>query len=59
MKRSLFRKKEEMKHKYNIDYALTEIVKIKNNSYSRIIDACPNELLFRNFDELEIKNINV
>ena len=47
-----------MKEKYNVDYALSEIIKIKNNTYSRIIGACPNELFSKIFSDNEIKEIN-
>ena len=44
-----------MKDKYNVDYALSEIIKIKNNTYSRIIGAYPNDLFFKIFSDNEIK----
>ena len=59
IKRSLYCKKEEMKNNYNVDFAISEIIKIKNNTYSRIIGSTPNELFFRSFSEEEIKNINL
>ena len=48
-----------MKNSYNIVFALSEIIKIKNNTYSWIIGATPNELFFRTFNEEEIKTINM
>ena len=36
-----------MKDRYNIDYALSDIVKIKNNTFSRITGTTPNELFFK------------
>ena len=47
-----------MKTKFNIDYALSDVVKIKNNSFSRIIGTTPKELFFKSFTEEEIKHIN-
>ena len=47
-----------MKTKFNIDYALSDVVKIKNNSFSRIIGTTPKELFFKIFTEEEIKHIN-
>ena len=47
-----------MKDEYNVDYAIIEIIKIKNNTYSRIIGACPNDLFFKIFSDNEIKQIN-
>ena len=47
-----------MKNSYNVVFALSEIIKIKNNTYSRIIGATPNGLFFIIINEEEIKNIN-
>ena len=48
-----------MKDRYNIDYALSDIVKIKNNTFSRITGTTPNELFFKTFNNEEIKEINI
>ena len=48
-----------MKDRYNIDYALSDIVKIKNNTFSRITGTTPNELFFKTFNNEEIKEMNI
>ena len=58
IKRGLYIHKEEMKNNYNIDFSLSEIIKIKNNSYSKIIGCTPNDIFFKDLNEEEIKNIN-
>ena len=50
--------KERMKKNFNIDYALSEVIRIKNNSYNKIIDSTPNITFKRSFNEDEIKIIN-
>ena len=48
-----------MKDRYNIYYALSDIVKNKNNTFSRITGPTPNELFFKTFNNEEIKEINI
>ena len=46
------------KKKFNIDYALNEVVYIKNNTFCRVIKSTPNEISFKKFTEEEISKIN-
>ena len=50
--------KLEKKKGYNIDYSLSEIIKIKNNTICRTIKSTPNNIFFKEFNEQEIKKIN-
>ena len=56
--KGLYAQKLELKNKYNPDYALSEVIKNKNNSYSKIINSSPNEIFYKNLTAAEIKNIN-
>ena len=47
--------KLKLKKTYNIDYAIAEIVRIKNNIYCRTTKETPNNLFFKEFTEEEIK----
>lgn len=58
IEKGLYAQKLELKNKYNLDYALREVIKNKNNSYSKIINSSPNEIFFKNLTAAEIKNIN-
>ena len=50
--------KLKLKKTYNIDYAIAEIIRIKNNTYCRTTKETPNNLFFKEINEEEIKNIN-
>ena len=50
--------KLQKKKGYNIDYSLSEIIKIKNNTICRTIKSTPNNIFFKEFNEQEIKKIN-
>ena len=47
-----------MKKKINIDFALRQVIRIKINSYNKIIDLTPNKIFNKEFNEDEIKTIN-
>ena len=59
IKRGLNSYKLKLKKAYNIDYAIAEIVKIKNNTYCRTTKETPNNLFFKELTEEEIKTINL
>ena len=59
IKRGLNSYKLKLKKAYNIDYAIAEIVKIKNNTYCRTTKETPNNLFFKELTEEEIKSINL
>ena len=58
IKKGLSSYKLKLKKTYNIDYAIAEIVRIKNNTYCRTTKETPNNLFFKEFNEEEIKKIN-
>ena len=57
IKRGLNSYKLKLKKAYNIDYAIAEIVKIKNNTYCRTTKETPNNLFFKELTEEEIKKL--
>ena len=59
IKKGLNSYKLKLKKTYNIDYAIAEIVRIKNNTYCRTTKETPNNLFFKEFTQEEIKNINL
>ena len=48
-----------LKKAHNIDYAIAEIVKIKNNTFCRTTKETPNNLFLKEVSEEEIKKINL
>ena len=58
IKRGLNAFKLEMKKHYNVDYSLSEVVTIKNNSLCRIIGNTPNNIFFQEITQQEINIIN-
>jgi hypothetical protein len=59
IKEGLLCHKEDLKDKYNINYALDEVINIKNDTVCRATNKTPNELFFKNnLDKKEIEKIN-
>ena len=51
--------KEDLGNKYNVNYALDQVVENKNNTICRVTKKTPNELFhMENIDEKEIQRIN-
>ena len=47
----------KLKKTYNIDYAIVEIVRIKNNTYCRTTRETPSDLFFKEINEEEKKKL--
>ena len=58
IEKGLYIQKIELKNKYNPDYTFSQVIKNKNNSYSKITNSSPNEIFNKKLTEVEIKNIN-
>ena len=48
----------QIKKNFNVDFCLSEVIRLKNNSFSKIIYSTPNEIFNRDFTTEEIKKIN-
>ena len=58
IKKGLNGYKIKLKKLYNINYALAEIVRIKNKTYYGTKGETPNALLYKELTDEEIKKIN-
>ena len=58
IKRGLYCYKNKFKNKYNIDYSLSNVNIIKNDTYCRVIYSTSKKLFFKTYNENEIKIIN-
>ena len=58
IKKGLELLKEDMKKKFNIDFALSEVIINKNKRKSIFPDYAPKDLFFKNLTSEEIKKIN-